>query len=179
MSAQHEQHFRAVENLIYEWARAIDEDRVEAIAELLLPDGRYTVQSRFNHDRGLPMAIIDARSAAQLRDRIKSMRVANIYEPHHYRHILSGVQIVGEADGVLLRVSDTGPGIAEQLRERVFERFFRAAGAHQPGSGLGLSIVRRIAETHGASVQLAAGPDGTGLVVTVRFPAPADAPMHT
>jgi anthranilate 1,2-dioxygenase small subunit len=101
MSAQHEQHFRAVENLIYEWARTIDEDRVEAIAELLLPDGRYTVQSRFNHDRGLPMAIIDARSAAQLRDRIKSMRVANIYEPHHYRHILSGVQIVGEADGVL------------------------------------------------------------------------------
>jgi anthranilate 1,2-dioxygenase small subunit len=101
MSAQHEQHFRAVENLIHEWARAIDEDRVEAIAELLLPDGRYTVQSRFNHDRGLPMAIIDAHSAAQLRDRIKSMRVANIYEPHHYRHILSGVQIVGEADGVL------------------------------------------------------------------------------
>jgi anthranilate 1,2-dioxygenase small subunit len=101
MSAQHEQHFRAVENLICEWARAIDEDRVEAIAELLLPDGRYTVQSRFNHDRGLPMAIIDAHSTAQLRDRIKSMRVANIYEPHHYRHILSGVQIVGEADGVL------------------------------------------------------------------------------
>ena len=101
MNPQHEAHFRAVENLIYEWARAIDEDRVEAIAELLLPDGRYTVQSRFNHDRDLPMAIIDAHSAAQLRDRIKSMRVANIYEPHHYRHILSGVQIVGEADGVL------------------------------------------------------------------------------
>ena len=101
MSAHHEQHFRAVENLIYEWARAIDEDRVEAIAELLQPEGRYTVQSRFNHDRGLPMAIIDARSAAQLRDRIKSMRVANIYEPHHYRHMLSGVQIVGEVDGVL------------------------------------------------------------------------------
>ena len=101
MSAQHDQHHRAVENLIYEWARAIDEDRVEAVAELLLPDGRYTVQSRFNHDRGLPMAIIDAHSAAQLRDRIKSMRVANIYEPHHDRHILSGVQIVGEADGVL------------------------------------------------------------------------------
>ena len=83
-----------------------------------------------------------------------------------------------DADGVLLRVSDTGPGIAGHLRERVFERFFRAAGAHQPGSGLGLSIVRRIAETHGASVQLDAGPDGTGLVVTVRFPAPASPPIH-
>ena len=41
MNPQHEAHFRAVENLIYEWARAIDEDRVEAIAELLQPDGRY------------------------------------------------------------------------------------------------------------------------------------------
>ena len=101
MTPQHDTHFRAVENLIYEWARAIDEDRVEAIADLLQPEGRYTVKSRFNHDRDLPMAIIDSRSAAQLRDRIKSMRIANIYEPHHYRHIVSGVQIVGEENGVL------------------------------------------------------------------------------
>jgi anthranilate 1,2-dioxygenase small subunit len=100
MTPQHDTHFRAIENLIYEWARAIDEDRVEAIADLLLPEGRYTVKSRFNHDRHLPMAIIDSHSAAQLRDRIKSMRIANIYEPHHYRHILSGVQIVGEHHGV-------------------------------------------------------------------------------
>ncbi len=101
MTTQHDTHFRAVENLIYEWARAIDEDRVEAIADLMLSEGRYTVKSRFNHDRDLPMAIIDSRSAAQLRDRIKSMRIANIYEPHHYRHMLSGVQIVGEQAGVL------------------------------------------------------------------------------
>jgi anthranilate 1,2-dioxygenase small subunit len=92
--------FRAVENLIYEWARQIDEDHVEAITHLMLEDGRYTVKSRFNHDRDLPMAIIDSHSAAQLRDRIKSMRIANIYEPHHYRHILSGVQIVNEESGV-------------------------------------------------------------------------------
>jgi anthranilate 1,2-dioxygenase small subunit len=95
-----EPHFRAIENLIYEWARAIDENRVEAICDLLLPDGRYTVISRFNADRQLPLAVIDAHSAAQLRDRIKSMRIANIYEPQHYRHILSGVQIVGENEGV-------------------------------------------------------------------------------
>ena len=94
-------HFRAVENLIYEWARHIDEDHVEAITDLMLEDGRYTVKSRFNHDRDLPMAVIDSHSAAQLRDRIKSMRVANIYEPHHYRHILSGIQILNEEAGVL------------------------------------------------------------------------------
>jgi anthranilate 1,2-dioxygenase small subunit len=98
----HENHFRSVENLIYEWARAIDEDQVEAICDLLLPEGRYTVTSRFNSDRGLPLAIIDAHSAAQLRDRIMSMRIANVYEPHHYRHIVSGVQITGEESGALL-----------------------------------------------------------------------------
>ena len=47
------------------------------------------------------MAVIDCHSAAQLRDRIKSMRIANIYEPHHYRHMVSGVQIIGEEAGVL------------------------------------------------------------------------------
>ncbi|MDB5900289.1 MAG: small subunit aromatic oxygenase [Ramlibacter sp.] len=99
----HEEHFRAVENLLYEWARAVDENRVEAICELMAPDGRYTVQSRFNADRGLPHALIDARSAAQLRDRIRSMRLANIYEPQHYRHTVSGVQIVG-GEGAQLQV---------------------------------------------------------------------------
>ena len=97
MNQVHEQHFRAVENLVYEWARAVDENRVEAIADLMAPNARYTVTSRFNHDRNLPMAVIDCHSAAQLRDRIKSMRIANIYEPHHYRHMLSGVQITGES----------------------------------------------------------------------------------
>ena len=95
MPLLHEEHFRAVENLVHEWARAVDENRVEAICELMAPDGRYTVQSRFNADRGLPHALMDAHSAAQLRDRIKSMRLANIYEPQHYRHLVSGVQIVG------------------------------------------------------------------------------------
>lgn len=95
MPLLHEQHFRAVENLLYEWARAIDENRVEDICTLLAPEGRYRVQSRFNADRNLPHSLMDAQSAAQLRDRIKSMRLANIYEPQHYRHLVSGVQIVG------------------------------------------------------------------------------------
>lgn len=103
MPLLHEQHFRAVENLVHEWARAIDENRVEAICDLMAPDGRYTVQSRFNADRKLPHALMDAHSAAQLRDRIKSMRLANIYEPQHYRHLLSGVQIVG-GEGTRLEV---------------------------------------------------------------------------
>jgi anthranilate 1,2-dioxygenase small subunit len=106
MALLHENHFRAVENLVHEWARCIDENRVEAVCELMLPDGRYTVQSRFNADRGLPHALMDAHSAAQLRDRITSMRLANIYEPQHYRHVISGVQIVGgDAQALQVRSS--------------------------------------------------------------------------
>lgn len=91
-----EQHYRAIEQLIYSWARAIDEDRVEDIAGLIEDNARYRVKSRFNHDRDLPLAVIDCKGAAQLRDRILSMRKANVYQPHHYRHMISGIQILSE-----------------------------------------------------------------------------------
>ncbi|WP_175048258.1 sensor histidine kinase [Duganella vulcania] len=78
----------------------------------------------------------------------------------------------GQADGhSYLRVADSGPGIPPAMRERVFERFFRLPGAKAPGSGLGLSIVSRIAAMHGATLSLDTGMDGRGLAVTVTFPA--------
>lgn len=72
---------------------------------------------------------------------------------------------------VLLEVEDNGPGIPPALRERVFERFFRLDNQQSDGCGLGLAIVREIAQAHGASVQLGDGPQGQGLCVTVAFPA--------
>lgn len=99
-----ENQFRQCEQLIFAWARAIDEDRVEAIAEMIEPNGRYSVKSRFNHDRDLPLAVIDTHSAAQLRDRILSMRKANIYQPQLYRHILSGVEILNSNEDGCLNV---------------------------------------------------------------------------
>lgn len=54
---------------------------------------------------------------------------------------------------------------------RVFERFVHLGSTALPGSGLGLSIVRRIAERHGADIVLGAGLQGRGLAVTVVFPA--------
>ena len=76
-----------------------------------------------------------------------------------------------EAGRSYLRVADTGPGIAKDMHERVFERFVRLGGKQLPGSGLGLSIVRRIAERHGAVIVLGAGLQGRGLAVTLVFPA--------
>jgi two-component system OmpR family sensor kinase len=68
-------------------------------------------------------------------------------------------------------VTDNGPGIPLEDRQRVFDRFYRREGAGMGGSGLGLAIVQRVAQHHGATVELADGADGRGLRVIVRFPA--------
>jgi two-component system sensor histidine kinase TctE len=74
----------------------------------------------------------------------------------------------------LLEVEDSGPGIAPEERERVFDRFYRVLGTTAEGSGLGLAIVREIAQKHGATVELADHPAPgyalRGLKITVRFP---------
>lgn len=71
--------------------------------------------------------------------------------------------------GCRLTFSDQGPGIAEELRLRVFERFYRVPGQAQSGSGLGLAIAERAASRHGASISLDTGANGRGLLVTVSF----------
>ncbi len=73
-------------------------------------------------------------------------------------------------DAVELSVDDSGPGLPPTERERVLDRFYRSGEPQAPGSGLGLSIVKSIAELHGASVALDASPSLGGLRVVVRFP---------
>ncbi|WP_426074344.1 ATP-binding protein [Janthinobacterium sp. DSP2-3-3] len=70
----------------------------------------------------------------------------------------------------LLRVSDNGPGVPQHYHARLFDRFFRPDGNDAWGCGLGLSIVRHIAEHHHAEIALDDGEAGRGLQVTVRFP---------
>jgi signal transduction histidine kinase len=72
-----------------------------------------------------------------------------------------------------LTVRDRGPGIAPDDLPQVFDRFYRAPSARAvPGSGLGLSIVRQVAEGHEGSVQAEAVPGG-GTLVRLRLPAQA------
>jgi two-component system, OmpR family, sensor kinase len=91
------------------------------------------------------------------------------------RHAPAGgrVDVVVSRRGAapMLQVIDDGPGIEVAERERIFDRFYRGRAGQGTGSGLGLAIVKRIAERHGASVELADGPGGHGLAVTVMFPA--------
>lgn len=77
---------------------------------------------------------------------------------------------VKEANGVVLEVCDTGHGVPASEREHVMQRFYRVAGSSEKGSGLGLSIVRRIAELHHARLELTDNERGQGLLVRVIFP---------
>lgn len=72
----------------------------------------------------------------------------------------------------ILRIQDTGPGIPEPERERVFDPFYRALGSEQIGSGLGLAIVRATAGRIGATVRLGYSDQSrqTGLSVEIRMP---------
>jgi two-component system sensor histidine kinase QseC len=80
------------------------------------------------------------------------------------------VSIINEDQKVIFRVVDTGPGIPIELRERVFERFYRMLGTTAPGSGLGLAIVSQIANLHHAQLILATPPNGIGVQFDVAFP---------
>lgn len=80
------------------------------------------------------------------------------------------IEILETKSKVILRVTDSGPGIPIQLRERVFERFFRILGTKTSGSGLGLAIVSQIALLHHAEIHLATPPNGKGLQFDVAFP---------
>lgn len=73
-------------------------------------------------------------------------------------------------DGIALRIADNGPGIAEEERQRIFDRFYRIVGTSATGSGLGLSIVKTIAQRHGASVTVDEGLDNGGTAFNIVFP---------
>jgi len=80
------------------------------------------------------------------------------------------VRVTAGTNAVVLSVEDNGPGIPEQERERVFERFYRVLDTGTEGCGLGLAIVREIALSHRAEVTLAAGAGGRGTLARVAFP---------
>ncbi len=78
------------------------------------------------------------------------------------------ISIESGSEGPSLIISDTGPGIPENIKTRIFDPFYREAGNPVSGSGLGMSIVKRIADLHKAKVTLENLPEG-GLKVKVLF----------
>jgi two-component system OmpR family sensor kinase len=107
------------------------------------------------------------------RDELHRM-VLNLME-NALRHTDPGTAVEASVEPrngeVVLAVEDDGPGIPVELRDKVFERFYRGAGDRSGSSGLGLSIVRAVAESHKGSVRLVEPLDGRGARFVVRLPA--------
>lgn len=86
------------------------------------------------------------------------------------------VSVSTDPQQVTLQVEDSGPGLAEAEMARLGERFYRVLGSDKTGSGLGWSIVRRIAAVYQAQVDVRRAARWGGLCVTVRWPAQLKAP---
>ena len=84
-----------------EYARAIDDDRLEEWPDFFAEPCLYTITSADNHRQGLPLGVIYADSKAMLRDRVTALRRANIYERQTYRHVVGLPAVLGESDGAL------------------------------------------------------------------------------
>jgi 3-phenylpropionate/cinnamic acid dioxygenase small subunit len=83
----------AVEGLHARYAQALDSDQLEDWPNFFTENGRYRIATAENEERGLPLPVLYAEGRAMLRDRVQSLRHANIYEPQRYRHMVSAVLI--------------------------------------------------------------------------------------
>lgn len=88
-----------VDDLFCDYAFCIGDDRVEDWPAFFTEDGLYEVTTREAVQRGLPMAILRCKGMGQIRDRITALRKANIFEPHHYTHIISRPRLSANGDG--------------------------------------------------------------------------------
>lgn len=82
-----------VEQLHARYAHALDADRLEDWPQFFTEQGSYRITTAENEARGLPAPVLYAEGRPMLRDRVASLRHANIYEPQRYRHIVSSVLV--------------------------------------------------------------------------------------
>src|SRR5512132_4134336 len=95
-----------IQDLNARYAQAIDDNKLEAWPDFFTENGRYRVTTAENFERGLPLGMIHATSRAMLRDRVRSLRDANVYEAQRYRHILGAPLVMpGEGSAVTAQTS--------------------------------------------------------------------------
>ncbi len=124
--------------------------------------------------RGITLALRCELETVQADPRMLEIMLRNLVE-NALRYCPDGsrveVSVIRHEGRERIAVRDNGPGVDDASRARLGERFFRVLGQGQGGSGLGLSIVRRIAELHGIALGFGVGLDGRGLGVTLDLPA--------
>lgn len=145
--------------------------RLDTLLAESLRNARHVAQAHQLELGQLPEVIVLGDS-----DRLKQLALILFENALKYTPPGGAVQVSLsiQGDGVVLRVSDNGPGIAPGELERVFDRFYRADRSRTPGrdpggTGLGLPIARSVAESHGGQVWLESEV-GVGTVAFVRLP---------
>ena len=93
----------AIEELLADYAEAIDDGALERWPGFFTQDGEYQIITRESHDAGLPIGILYCDSRGMMEDRIQALRTANIYEPHSYRHLLGRPRCEPQGDGFAVR----------------------------------------------------------------------------
>lgn len=120
----------------------------------------------------LRFAIEDSGATVRGDQQLLTQMIANIIENalrHGPEGTLIQVSLTRRGDGVVIAIDDDGPGIPEDERDKVFRRFYRIEKSRTtPGNGLGLSLVRAVADLHEADVTLT--DNAPGLRVVIRFP---------
>ena len=131
-------------------------------------------QSPMAAEKGIDLGIVEGSSAVIVGDQVAlEVMLGNLidnairYTPAPGR---IDVSVASSEDQAMLVVNDSGPGIQESDRQRVFDRFYRLDGSQDQGSGLGLAIVKNIVTRHRGDIRLGEGPAGRGLSVLIRLP---------
>src|SRR5262245_45702375 len=105
-----------VQDLLVRYVEAIDDDRLESWPEFFVDQCRYVITTADNLAQGLPLGLIYATSRAMLRDRVRSLRQANVYEAQRYRHVISpprlepmeGALVRAQTNFIVVRIMHSG-----------------------------------------------------------------------
>ena len=92
-----------VQDLNARYVEAIDAGQLEAWPDFFLDDGVYRITTAENVEQGWPLPLMHTTSRAMLRDRVRALREANIYEAQRYRHIVGTARLEADGDAVLAR----------------------------------------------------------------------------
>jgi 3-phenylpropionate/cinnamic acid dioxygenase small subunit len=94
-----------IQDLNARYVQAIDDDKLEAWPDFFTEQGRYRITTAENYRRDLPLGMMYATSRAMLRDRVRALREANVYEAQRYRHVVGPPLIAPRDGGVHARTS--------------------------------------------------------------------------
>jgi two-component system CitB family sensor kinase len=128
------------------------------------------VTLRLSDRTHLPTGLIDARDIVTVLGNLIDNALDGVGGGDHAAHPVVEVEVFVEANKVVIRVSDNGPGVPVELRDTIFEEGWttKESPAHR-GRGLGLAMVRSLAERYGGTARIAPRAGG-GAVFTVTFP---------